>query len=232
MARQSLMKNPQPEKHVWKSTAHAHFERWSDHYDRDIINILLFRPSYRRVLAHLRQGQRRGRGPLRILDIGCGTGSLLIECCRLKGVMETGVGLDLTDGMLRQAQEKAHRLGYSEKLSFTLGDAEQLPFADKSFDLVTCCNSFHHYPHQDRAVSEMHRVLDDAGQAIIIDGNRDDPWGYFIFEVCVVRAEGLVHHCTAERFRELFRQAGFSEPRQHVFGVCPPALFNLAAVQK
>ena len=228
----SLMKSQQPQQHLWKSTSQAHFERWAGHYDRDIINILLFRPSYRRILAHLRQGLRRGRGALRILDVGCGTGSLLVQCCQLEGVVASGVGLDLSPHMLSQAQAKAQHLGLAGKLGFTLGDAEHLPFADESFDLVTCCNSFHHYPHQDRAVAEMHRVLARHGEAIIIDGSRDDPLGYFIFEVCVARAEGHVHHCTAQRFGKLFTDAGFDAPRQHVFGVCPPALFNLALAGK
>ena len=45
------------------------------------------------------------------------------------------------------------------------GDSERLPFESGAFDIVTCANSFHHYPRQDRAVAEMRRVL-RAGRAI------------------------------------------------------------------
>ncbi len=57
------------------------------------------------------------------------------------------------------------------------GDSERLPFASGSFDIVTCANSFHHYPRQDRAVAEMRRVLRPGGRLMIIDGYRDGAMG-------------------------------------------------------
>ena len=134
--------------------------------------------------------------------------------------------------MVEQAKAKASEFGIEDRAEFLVGDSEHLPFADDSFDVVVCCNSFHHYPHQRRAVGEMHRVLVSGGRLMIIDGCRDDPFGYFIFEICVSRAEEHVHHCTADRFRRLLKQAGFVDIRQTVFGVCPPALLNAAVAGK
>ena len=212
--------------HDWKESAHSHFERWADHYDRDLINIVLFDPTHRRVLTQLRQWRRWGATGLRMLDIGCGTGSLLLKAARIEGLLELGQGLDMSANMVSYAQEKASRAGQEGRVRFLVGDAEHLPFEAGTFDVVTCCNSFHHYPHQDRAVAQMRRVLRPGGYVVIVDGYRDDPWGWFIFDVCVARAEKHVHHCSAARFRRLFGQAGLREMHQHVFGVCPPVLFN------
>ena len=220
------------EQHEWKDSAHAHFQRWAHHYDRDIINVLLFKPCHQRVLAELRQGKRRGLKPIRVLDVGCGTGNLLIQSLRLGSHVQSGVGIDMSDNMIDYAREKVEAMKLAGKLSFMVGDAEHLPFPDNSFDVVTCCNSFHHYPHQDRAVSEALRVLDNNGRYLLIDGYRDDPLGHFIFDICVTRAENHVHHCSVQRFRNLLNDAGFVKVKQNVFGVCPPAIMNIAYAEK
>jgi len=214
--------------HEWKIAAREHFQRWSEHYDRDIINTLLFDPCYRRVLAQLRHWQRRGIRPRRILDVGCGTGTLLVRCFQQDGTIAWAVGLDMSEHMVAHAQVKTRSRKLSRRLCFTVGDAEHLPFPPGCFDLVTCCNSFHHYPHQQRALEEMRRVLVEGGWLILIDGSRDDPIGYFIFEICVARVENHVHHCAREQFRALLRAAGFGRITQQVIGICPPALVNIA----
>jgi len=222
------MKHPAPTTHLWKDTAHRHFQRWAHHYDRDLINFVLFNPTHRRVLAQLRHWQRRGLKGVNLLDVGCGTGNLLLRAARLPGLLARGAGLDMSDNMISYACAKIGRAGFDHVVHVVVGDAERLPFPDASFDVVTCCNSFHHYPHQDQAVGEMRRVLRPGGQVILVDGHRDDPLGYVIFDVCVARAEGHVRHCSAQRFRHLLAAVGFSPIRQQVFGICPPILCNVA----
>jgi ubiquinone/menaquinone biosynthesis C-methylase UbiE len=218
--------------HLWKQTSQAHFKRWADHYDQDIINVLLFRPSIRKVLEKIRHLQRRGLENMRILDIGCGTGNLALYSFNAFDNINNFVGLDMSENMIEKAHNKAKLLNITEKLQFTIGDAEHLPFDDNSFNIVTCCHSFHHYPHKDRAIAEMHRVLENQGHLMLIDGSRDDPWGYFIFEVCVSYIENHVHHCTDQLMAQMLRQAGFDDIQQNVFGVCPPALLNVARANK
>jgi len=216
----------------WKNTAQAHFHRWAEHYDRDIINILLFRPSYRRVLTLLRHWRRRGQQRLRLLDIGAGTGTLMLHALKMHTIVETAVGLDMSQNMLSKARQKIINTPFADRAHLILGDAEHLAFEDNYFDIITCCNSFHHYPHKSRAVAEMYRVLRPDGRLIIIDGSRDDPCGYFIFEICVARVENHVYHCTRREFRELLTQTGFTDIVQNVFGLCPPALLNVARAAK
>jgi ubiquinone/menaquinone biosynthesis C-methylase UbiE len=108
----------------------------------------------------------------------------------------------------------------------TQGDSERLPFASGSFDFVTCANSFHHYPRQDRAIVEMHRVLKPGGRLLIIDGYRDAPWGWFIYDVCVAYREGEVHHASGKRFRELMSRAGLRAIAQRIYRGPAPFLLN------
>jgi ubiquinone/menaquinone biosynthesis C-methylase UbiE len=108
------------------------------------------------------------------------------------------------------------------------GDSERLPFASGSFDVVTCANSFHHYPRQDRAVAEMRRVLVPGGKLLLIDGFRDRPWGWFIYDVCVAGVEGDVLHCSARRMRQLFNEAGLIEHTQKRHAGFAPFLLNEA----
>jgi demethylmenaquinone methyltransferase/2-methoxy-6-polyprenyl-1,4-benzoquinol methylase len=96
-----------------------------------------------------------------ILDVGCGTG-VLEEFLDGRGGFV--VGLDLTEEMLRLAQEK--RIGCFQSLS--VGDAERLPFRDASFDLLVSCYVVK-YCDSRRFASEMMRVLRPGGRLVLYD---------------------------------------------------------------
>lgn len=226
------MNTKQADGKIWKDAANKHFHRWAEHYDRDIINTLLFRPCHQRVMCQFRQWLRRGATDLRILDVGCGTGTLAIQLGQMGQPIRSVVGLDMSDNMILKARAKVGRFGLAKKVEFIVGDSENLPFDDNSFDVVTCCNSFHHYPHQDRAIAEMRRVLSPNGRVIVIDGCRNEPIGWFVFDICVERVEKHVHHCSNERFYKLLSDAGFDDIYQHVIGICPPAIVNEACANK
>ena len=92
--------------------------------------------------------------------------------------------------------------------------------------MVTCANSFHHYPHQDRAVAEMYRVLKPGGRLFLLDGCRDGLWGWLIYDVCVAGVEGDVLHASARRVRDMFGRAGFVETSQKVYHGLAPFLLT------
>jgi ubiquinone/menaquinone biosynthesis C-methylase UbiE len=56
-----------------------------------------------------------------------------------------------------------------QNVEFIQGDAEQLPFPDESFDIVTCRIAPHHFPHVDLFIKEVHRVLKPKGQFLLDD---------------------------------------------------------------
>ncbi|GAC1450646.1 MAG: hypothetical protein NVSMB9_35210 [Isosphaeraceae bacterium] len=206
-----------------KQQATREFNHWSESYDRSILQWLLFGPSHRVLIRRIRSVA--GNRPIRILDVGCGTG---VFAARLRQALPQARvwGVDLVSDMLKKGAARWERLsGWVQPVQ---GDSERLPFRDQSFDFITCSNSFHHYPHQDVAVAEMHRVLRPGGRLLIVDGYRDAPWGWFIFDVCVARVEGSVHHASARQFRELFAHAGLRAIAQRIHRGPAPFLLTEA----
>lgn len=76
--------------------------------------------------------------------------------------------LDLTEEMLNTAAEFIRGNGHAN-VEFVAGDAEQLPFADEVFDLVTCRIAAHHFPDIPAFVREAFRVVKPGGQLLLID---------------------------------------------------------------
>lgn len=97
-------------------------------------------------------------GPGNALDVGCGEGRF---CRKLKTMGVTIVGLDPVPAMIETARQK------DEDGEYTLGFAEQLPFADESFDLVVSYLSLIDIDDPALAISEMVRVLKPNGRILI-----------------------------------------------------------------
>src|SRR4051794_11910814 len=154
------------------------FAEWSKTYDRSILQVLLFGPSHAAIIRRLRK--KFGDRPFRVLDVGCGTG---VFAERMRSALPNAEvwGVDLVSAMLHKghARWKAH----ASRIVPVQGDSERLPFADGSFDAVTCANSFHHYPKQDVAAAEFRRVLRPGGSLLLVDGHRDGIWGWLIYDV-------------------------------------------------
>lgn len=98
----------------------------------------------------------------KLLDVGCGTG-YLFELLLPQRKAEYH-GLDLSPEMLKVAAAK-----FDGGVTLVEGSADRLPYADDSFDVVTCVQSFHHYPDPDKAMCEVFRVLKPGGLYILSD---------------------------------------------------------------
>lgn len=98
----------------------------------------------------------------KLLDIGSGTG-YLINMLKDKEIAEF-YGLDLSEEMIKIAKSKKIK-----NAEFILGSANKLPFDDDTFDIVTCIQSFHHYPYPNEAMREAYRVLKKGGLYILSD---------------------------------------------------------------
>jgi ubiquinone/menaquinone biosynthesis C-methylase UbiE len=100
-----------------------------------------------------------------LLDVACGPGAFALA---LAPRVRFARGVDLTPEMIRRA-----RAFQAEKqianAAFVCGDAEQLPFPDGAFDLVSCQCAFHHLPKPRVVLREMVRVAKPEGRLLLID---------------------------------------------------------------
>lgn len=94
----------------------------------------------------------------RVLDDGCGVGLLAKKLAN-----DRVVGIDISSEMLRHASANSNRL--------ILGNSQELPLRDKSFDIVFCRSLLHHLPVPELAISEIHRILRPGGEAVFADTN-------------------------------------------------------------
>jgi ubiquinone/menaquinone biosynthesis C-methylase UbiE len=131
-------------------------------YDRAFSDIRLRRVEWSWVETRLDRAFPPGTAPPRVLDIGCGNGALLEA---LATRIATGVGVDVSPGMLEHAKSRAAR---QPNLSFTVIDGPLLPFPDATFDVVTCFLSFR-YLDWDPMLTEIRRVLAPGGRLLIVD---------------------------------------------------------------
>lgn len=116
-----------------------------------------------------------GEDRKKVLDVGTGTGFLALLLADF-GYDVTGI--DMSDGMLSVAKEKAQDIGL--KIHFERGDAENLPFDDQTFDGVVCRHLLWTLPKPEKAISEWIRVTKQGGKVAVIDGVWDRGIGRYI----------------------------------------------------
>lgn len=163
---QSESKNAQI--NPWKNQMRSQAPFWVRNYDFLVQIITLGRTKtiHRGTLAvaNIQKGED-------ILDIGCGTGTLLLEAEKMLGKTGKLVGLDPEPEMVRQANKKAAKIGSSVK--FEAGSIEDIPFPKESFDAVISSLMFHHLSEEQKTagLAELIRVLKPHGRLLIMDLN-------------------------------------------------------------
>jgi ubiquinone/menaquinone biosynthesis C-methylase UbiE len=103
----------------------------------------------------------------RVLDIGTGPGKLPIMIAEDNPLLQV-TGLDLSSDMVKIAENEARQKGL-KNVEFRQGNASELPFRDREFDLVITTLSFHHWKQPEKALDEIYRVLCEAGEAWVFD---------------------------------------------------------------
>lgn len=145
--------------------------------------------SYDSVTASFDKFTRRFNAPLaerlldlceplrdkKILDLGTGTGVVALAAGRRSAPKGRVIGLDLSAGMLRLAEENARAYGLDAAVSFIQGDAEQLDLPDESFDAVVGLFSLFHFPDRPAVLREVVRVLRRGGIACFGVGSAPPP---------------------------------------------------------
>jgi SAM-dependent methyltransferase len=161
-----------------------------------------------------------GAHGLRVLEIGCGMGTDGAQFAQA-GAHYTGI--DLTQAAIDLARKRFELSGLEGK--FRVADAENLAFADDSFDRVYSHGVLHHTPDTPRAVAEIHRVLRPGGQAVVMLYHRGS-YNYRI-GIRVLRRAGasllkraggirIVHSLTGEPVESLREHAGLLKTNGHL----------------
>ena len=103
-----------------------------------------------------------------VLDVGCGTGTILSKMagkCRINGY-----GIDMSENMINEAKRKC------PEMNIQYSRCEQTPFNDSTFDILTTCMAYHHFSDREGFMKEAARILKPGGCLYI-----EDPYFPFIF---------------------------------------------------
>ena len=119
-----------------------------------------------------------------VLDVAIGTADLTIEILR-QGKAQHVTGIDLSHGMMAIGEQKVAKRGYAQQVQFDYGSAQQMPYADSSFDTVTCAYGVRNFANMDEGLSEMYRVLRTGGELMVLEfsypTNPVIRWGYDLY---------------------------------------------------
>jgi ubiquinone/menaquinone biosynthesis C-methylase UbiE len=160
-------------------------------------------PGIRRMtieLAGIKEGER-------VLDVGCGTGTLAIAARRQAGPTGEAHGIDPSAEMIGVAREKAAKAGVDAQ--FQTAVIETLPFPERYFDLVLSSLMLHHLPADVKRAgfAEVHRVLKPGGRFLAIDlAGSAGFLGHIIQALGLHKSEGELAEAPA-----MLREAGFEE---------------------
>jgi demethylmenaquinone methyltransferase/2-methoxy-6-polyprenyl-1,4-benzoquinol methylase len=113
----------------------------------------------------------KGQNPKMVLDVATGTADLAIEISRQLKV-EKIIGLDIANEMLEIGRKKLKRKGLDNLINLTLGDSENLPFEDNTFDAATVAFGVRNFENLELGLKEMNRVLKKGGQIVVLEFSR------------------------------------------------------------
>ena len=107
------------------------------------------------------------QNPKTILDIATGTGDLAIAMAKATDAKITG--FDLSAGMLEVGKRKIAEENLQDRIEMIQGDAEKMPFADDSFDVITVAFGVRNFENLKKGLDDIYRVLKPGGKLIILE---------------------------------------------------------------
>lgn len=104
-----------------------------------------------------------------VLDIAGGTGDLTLKFARITGSEGHVILADINDSMLKVGRDKLINKGVTGNVDYVQANAEALPFADNSFDLITIAFGLRNVTDKDAALRSMTRVLKPGGKLMVLE---------------------------------------------------------------
>jgi len=180
---------------------------------------------YTMAVANPQPGQQ-------VLDIAGGTGDLSRAFAQRVGPTGRVVHTDINEAMLREGRSRL--LDEGLVLPTLVCDAEQLPFADNSFDIVSVAFGLRNMTHKEQALAEMRRVLQPGGKLLVLEFSRvakplEKAYDWYSFNVLPklgqlvagdahsyrYLAESIRMHPGQAELRQLMKSAGFGHVDIH-----------------
>ncbi len=106
--------------------------------------------------------------PTNILDVATGTGDLAIVAAEKLSPMHI-IGVDIADKMLEVGRKKVEEKKLSKIIKLQNGDSESMPFANNTFDAITCAYGVRNFEHLEKGLMEMSRVMRPGGKLAILE---------------------------------------------------------------
>ncbi|MFM1876862.1 MAG: hypothetical protein RL266_2599 [Bacteroidota bacterium] len=105
--------------------------------------------------------------PKTILDVATGTGDFALEAMSLKPEKITGV--DISVGMLELGKQKIAKRNLSDRIEMVVGDSENLPFLDNTFDAATVAFGVRNFESLLKGLTDINRVLKPGGKLVVLE---------------------------------------------------------------
>ncbi len=166
-----------------------------------------------------------------LLDVAGGTGDIALRVVKAGGPSTRAVLCDISPEMLGVGKKRVAKAGLSDQITCTAGNAEALPFADRSFDAYTIAFGIRNVTHIDQALREAYRVLRPGGHFMCLEFSQvqvpmlDRLYDFHSFQIIPklgklaagaaepyqYLVESIRNFPDQERFRDMIREAGFGQ---------------------
>jgi ubiquinone/menaquinone biosynthesis C-methylase UbiE len=175
------------------------YNKLADHYDSSFEG--RFTLDFKNLLL-----EEISAGPgTRVLDVACGNGTLLSMLAKKFGI--AGFGVDISEKMIENA-----RLKYPE-MAFVTAGCEKIPFDERSFDMLTVCAAYHHFPDVKAFAAEAYRLMKTGGCLYIADVYYPDLIRYILNPFVPMSKAGDVRFYAPKEIIRTFEQSGFRHVR-------------------
>lgn len=206
------------------------FHKVADRYDimNDLMSGGLHRVWKDALVSTLAPPKKSARS-WRLLDVAGGTGDIATRVVEKSGRTVKAIVCDINESMLGVGRDRAARAELSDLITFSQGNAEQLPFPDNSFDAYTIAFGIRNVPDIPKALGEARRVLKRGGRFLCLEFSEvdvpalDKIYDAFSFNAIPMMGkwvtgdgepyrylvESIRKFPSQERFAQMIREAGF-----------------------